>query len=142
MEPQHMTRPAEKPSITDANAFKEPVPVKEAAIEHRNRRLGFGNEPVIDQHDRILIFFHRATTRMIANIMVRRTATEQEAGAEDSRGKNGCALKKALLKKCLHPHAGTNGMAVAPDVVDARHSGPEFVFAQPFGRIGRLLAGV
>src|SRR5439155_10104851 len=52
------------------------------------------------------------------------------------------AVLPSLINKRLHSHAGTNRMAVAPHIVDAGYSGPKFVFAQPFGGISRLLAGV
>src|SRR5438045_3541034 len=42
----------------------------------------------------------------------------------------------------FHPNTGADGMTVSPNIIDAAHRGPELVFAQPFGWISCLLAGI
>src|SRR4051812_10860238 len=51
-------------------------------------------------------------------------------------------MEMRTMKSLLDRRAGAEEIAVAPDVVDPAHGRPEFVLAEPRGRVGGLLAGV
>src|SRR5689334_16559811 len=54
----------------------------------------------------------------------------------------GSNLLSRFGRVSLHSDAGTDEVTIAEDVVDAADGGPEFMLAQPGGRVGGLFARV